>query len=131
MRDRPGGAELLWQAREVMLRELLQHLPEEKKYDGLMIGAAMATAARELEAGDSPLRRAHAELSEVYGDSAMQPSEAAQLEEELLQLFSRLAQDIRAGRMDADGRIHALLRELTIDKLRESNPKLLAARDIS
>lgn len=125
MRDRPSGAELLWQAREVLLRELMEHLPENKRYDGLMIGAAMAIAARELESGDAPLRRWHAALSGLYGESEDPPGDREALQEELLRLETQLVQEIRDGARDGEGYLHALLQELTRDKLRESNPKAL------
>lgn len=127
MRDRPNGAELLWQAREVLLRELLEHLPDEKRYDGLMIASAMAIAAREIEAGDAPLRHWRGSLAELYGEADSPAVEGAALAEELLRLETRLVQEIRGGRRDGDGRVHALLVEMTRDKLRESNPKALKA----
>lgn len=130
MRDRPGGAELLRQAREVLLEELLASLPPDKRYDGLMVAAAMATAARELEAGEAPLRRAYAGLAGLYGEAAPAAADAAALEDSLLRLTSRLADEIRRGEHDADRRVHALLTEAVADRLRESNPEVLeAARD--
>lgn len=125
MRDRPGGAELLWQAREVLREELLPRLPEDKRYDGLMIAAAMAAAARELEAGEAPPRRLHAALVRLYGGSEAPPVERGALDEALRALETRLARDIRDGRRDADGGVHALLCEAVIDRVRESNPRAL------
>lgn len=128
MRDRPNGPELLWQARRVVLDELLQHLPDDKRYDALMVAAAMATAAREGEAGDAPLRRAHEELARLFGESASAPADQDELGQALDGLARRLAADIRAGRLDADPGVHDFLSRTTADRLRESNPKHLKAR---
>ncbi|RDD62169.1 DUF6285 domain-containing protein [Ferruginivarius sediminum] len=131
MRDRPSGAELLWQAREVLLRELLAELPEYKKYDALMVGAAMAIAAREQTAADAPLRDCHAALSRLYGEEGAQPADQTALREDLVRMISHLAQEIRCGRRDADGHVHALLYEIAEAKLRESNPKALSLAEKS
>lgn len=131
MRDRPSGAELLWQARAVLLQELLAELPEHKKYDALMVGAAMAIAARELDAGDGPLRDCHDALSRLYGEAGGQPSDQTALREDLLRMLSHLSQEIRGGDRDGEGHVHALLREIAEAKLRESNPKALAASEKS
>jgi hypothetical protein len=47
MRDRPTGAELLEIARETLLTELLSAPKDEQRLLALMIGQAMAVAARE------------------------------------------------------------------------------------
>lgn len=128
MRDRPNGPELLWQARRVVLDDLLQHLPDDKRYDALMVAAAMATAAREGEAGDAPLRRAHDELARLFGEGANAPAEQDALQRALDDLMRRLAAGIRGGDFDADPDVHELLHRTTVDRLRESNPKHLKAR---
>ncbi len=128
MRDRPSGPELLWQARRVVLDELLQHLPDDKRYDALMVAAAMATAAREGEAGDGPLRRAHDELARLFGERAHAPAERDALQEALDGLMRRLAAGIRGGDFDADPDVHEALYRTTVDRLGESNPKHLKAR---
>lgn len=130
MRDRPDGAGLLWQARAVLLRELLAELPESKRYDGLMVAAAMAIAARELEAGEAPLRRHHAALAAFLGEDVTPPIDETELRRGLDRLLARLAKEIRAGERDDDPRVFRLLRDLSIDQLRESNPKVLQARGI-
>lgn len=131
MRDKPSGPDLLWQARSVVLEELLPHLPDEKRYDALMVAAAVATAAREGEAGDAPLRTACARLLELSGWEKNVPAERQALETALQGLLQRLATEIRAGKRDGDAPVHAALVETTMDKLRESNPKHLAARAVS
>ena len=69
MSDRPDATELLAIARTTLLDKLLPQLPDELRYDTLMLATAMAIAARELSAGDPA---AHTELARVYallGDS--------------------------------------------------------------
>lgn len=129
MRDRPSGAELLWQGREVLLRELLHELPEHKRYDGLMVAAAMAIAARELTAGDGPMRDLHASLSRLYGEAGRQPAGQGELEEDLLRMLSHLAWEIRQGQRDGEGHLHVLLNEMVEARLRESNPKALQSQE--
>lgn len=131
MREQPEGAGLLWQARETLLRELLASLPEERKYEGLMVAAAMAIAARELEHGDARRRHAHALLAELQSDLATTPADTKALGNTLDQGARRLAADIRAGRHDGDARVHSILYRLILDRLAENNPKLLAARNLT
>jgi hypothetical protein len=129
MRDRPSGPELLWQARRVLLDELLDALPEGKRYDALMIAAAMATAAREGETGDAPLRAAWAALAELTGDrAATPPGDPQALQEDLDRRLRALAGAIRDGRHDGESGLHAALLRMTADRLREANPKHLARR---
>lgn len=125
MQDRPSGAELLWQARRVLLQDLLNELPEHKRYDGLMVAAAMAIAAREQEAGETPLRRQHAELVRLLDDPAKTPAESSALRDDLHRLCGRLAEAIRSGRADENPEIHAKLCDMAADQLRSSNPKAL------
>lgn len=57
MRERPEGAELLELAGSELRATLLPLLPAEHRHTALMIGNAMAIAARQLHAGETPLRR--------------------------------------------------------------------------
>ena len=47
MRDLPKGANLLLQARKTLLGELLERLPNDKRYDALMVANAMAIVAND------------------------------------------------------------------------------------
>ncbi|MCH8097483.1 MAG: hypothetical protein IID53_10430 [Proteobacteria bacterium] len=126
MRDRPSGAELLAIARETLLGELLPHAPDAQRYNALMVAAAMAIAAREAEAGDGALVAERESLTALYGEvrNADEPLDAA-----LGRLNRRFAADLRAGAFDApDARQAAawrLLRQATMAKLMECNPKYL------
>ena len=86
----------------------------------------MAIAAREAEAGDRALVAEGEALAALYGEAggADEPLEAA-----LGRLNRRFAADLRAGAFDAPGARQAaafrLLRQVTMAKLMECNPKYL------
>ena len=130
MRDRPSGAELLAIARETLLGELLPHAPDAQRYNALMVAAAMAIAAREAEAGDGALVAEREALAALYGEAGGEAGAADEpLDAALGRLNRRFAADLRAGAFDApDARQAAawrLLRQATMAKLMECNPKYL------
>ncbi|HEY0527017.1 MAG TPA: DUF6285 domain-containing protein [Stellaceae bacterium] len=124
IRERPAGPQLLEIAREMLVRELAPLLPSERRGDVLMVASAMAIAAREAAAGAAPELAAAAVLRDLYGDAGAGADG-----------MRGLAADIRAGAFDAPGprrsAVHALLWEVTKQRLRESNPKLLAAHGLT
>jgi hypothetical protein len=119
MRDQPSGANLLRQARTVLVEDLLGALPEGKRYEALMVANAMAIVARELAAGEG-LAEERAALEELLG-SVDEDDDAAALEA----LVARLAREIRAGRHDGATELHTLLSRDAAARLAISNPKLL------
>ncbi len=128
MQDRPSAAELLRIARQTLADELLPALPEERTLDALIIASVIAIAAREAAFGDAPLRAELARLAAIYGDKPP-PDEA--LAAAVERLSRRLAVDIRRGAFEADAaklaEVKAHLLESTLQKLRENNPRYLAA----
>lgn len=106
MGDQPDGAELLKAARALLLETLLPALPEERRYEALMIASAMAIAAREM-APASP-------------DDALAANEVA-----------ALAAALRRGEKDAKSEVYERLRADVVKRLAVSNPKLLAPRPAS
>jgi Domain of unknown function (DUF6285) len=124
MLDRPTGAELLTEARRTLLELLLPLLPADRRYEGLMVANAMAIAARELVGADN-LRKAVDALASLVGAAPIDDAPARQLR----RLEGQLARDIRAGVYDAPGSrrdaARRYLREVTIARLRLSNPKAL------
>jgi len=119
MRDKPDSAELLAAARDLMRQRILPALPETERYNGLLIVAAIAIAARELLAGD------HAETAERAGLAALLDGS----ELSLLDLSREFARQIRSGVFDAPGRQREqalrVLREATLARLNECNPGYL------
>ncbi len=128
MRDKPTAAELLAIAHETLLGELLPQSEDAQRYNALMVAAAMAIAGREAEAGDGALVAEHEALAALYGEVGVADEP---LDKALGRLNRRFAADLRAGAFDAPGARQAaafrLLREATMAKLMECNPKYLKA----
>ena len=124
MTDSPDGAALLEEARRTLLETLLPLLPPERRYDGLMVANAMAIAAREAGQGEALLLEAVKRLAALF------PASAHASENELPELESDLAREIRAGLCDAPGprrdAIRDYLRRSATARVRVSNPKALA-----
>jgi hypothetical protein len=116
MRERPDGAELLAIAREVLRKELLPLLPKDRAYDALMIANAMSVAERQLQNGDA------AQQEEAHALSALLDSQSG-----LADLNKEFAKRIRAGEFDSNTAAQKLLWEATVQRVRESAPKALAA----
>jgi hypothetical protein len=128
MRDRPTVAELLAIARQVVRESLLDALPGDKRYHGLMVANAIAIAARQLDYGLAPEREEmHALAALLEEDTEADTPEGVHAR--LLIFYRRLVADIRAGRLDpgtpkaAAARAH--LWRVTLQRVRESNPKAL------
>ncbi|WAH55412.1 DUF6285 domain-containing protein [Pseudomonas silvicola] len=120
MRRRPDGADLLAAAQRLLRGKLLEALGDAHKHDGLMIANAMAVAARQLEAGDTPALREHISLLELLGGTHPHPLSLAEGSREL-------GRRLRAGAADPGqpGReaLLAHLRDVTRQQVLESNPK--------
>ena len=128
MNDIPSATELLAIARSTLLDKLLPRVPEELRYDVLMIANAMAIAAREHTAGDTAMQAEVARLAALLKDQC-KPRAGAELMCARRELTRRLAAQIRAGRFDEPNRA-ALLDHLTqtaADELAVSNPRALEA----
>jgi len=128
MRDRPTASELLAIARRVVRESLLDALPEDKRYHGLMVANALAIAARQLDYGLAPEREElHALAALLDEDTEADTPEGVQAR--LLIFYRRLVADIRAGRLDPGmpkaQAVRAHLCRVTLQRVRESNPKAL------
>jgi hypothetical protein len=118
MRDRPNGAELLAEAGRVLSEELAPTLSGAQRYKALLVAAAVGMVRRELEAGDAWQREELAGLQALLGKDG-----------DLEALSGELAAALRAGTFDADARVHKLLRDSVIARVRETNPKALDATE--
>ena len=128
MRNSPDAADLLRIARETILGELLETVPEERRHTMRMAANALAIAARETEAGESDLVKELRLLADLYGEDVVQKS-GASLHERIAKMNRRFARDIRDGIFDgacAPG-VQALLMDQVRARLRISNPSYLAA----
>ena len=128
MRERPTGGELLAIARKVLREELMPLLPEERRYDALMVANAMAIAARQITFGDAPERRERQILAGLL-DETVEGDGATAVNEALGDLYRRLNAGIRSGAFDPGtpryDAAHMFLRDVAVQKLRESAPKYL------
>jgi hypothetical protein len=125
MSERPEAADLLEEARRTLLEVLLPLLPQDRRYDGLMVANAMAIAGREARQGDELLRDAVANLAGLLGAGGPSQDLRAMLQD----LERRLVFELRRGAYDDPGRrreaVRAYLRASTERRLRVSNPKAL------
>lgn len=126
MKTQPNAADLLAIARATLLDQLLPALPEELRYDALMIANAIAIASREHAAGDAPAQAELARLQGLFGESGEIPAGPA-LATSLVKLNQRLAADVRTGRFDDKERKALLdhLEKTSADELAISNPRAL------
>jgi Domain of unknown function (DUF6285) len=129
MTERPEAADLLDEARRTLLEILLPLLPQERRYDALMVANAMAIAAREHRAGDGPLREETRGLATLSAAPDAMSGPPAALSARRRDLQRQLAQDIRQGRYDTPGAprdaVRRYLRASTEGRVRLSNPKVL------
>ena len=101
------------------MNELVPRLPEERRTDALPIARCMAIAEREAKTGTTPEH----EFRVLYG--------AGTDTDELLHRFAR---ELRIGAFenspDRVFRARAILWQLTVARLRQSNPEFLATNGI-
>ena len=140
MRDQPNRSDLLAIARQILKEQIIPHLPEEQRYNGLMIANAMAIAARQFkdEGLCRELEKLHA-LLEAFPLKYQAINRSAASETAVKQALKALINLVRNGQFDdgcaetsADRRpLQALLRDYlslhVLQRVRESNPKALPA----
>lgn len=114
MRNRPTSEELLHEAYRLLREELAPALKGGQRYKALMIANAVGMAARELAAGEAPLRRERKLLQGLLGE-----------EGDVVALNARLATKLRSGELAGDAKAYAALLEIAEAKVREVNPKAL------
>lgn len=132
--ERPEGADLLDTARRLLLDRLLPALPEELRYDALMVASAIAMGSRELNSAEKLERAALKRLAGLYPDLDLDSVDGKAARSEALdRLGAQLVADIRDGAFDeAGGRQKQLLehlRETTRARMLLSNPKRMAVLD--
>lgn len=130
MRNRPDAAGLVRIARETLLEELLDAVPEDRRRSLRMVTNALAIAAREVEAGEMDLVTELRLLADLYGEEVVHKA-GANLHERIAGMNKRFARDIRDGLFDgacAPG-VHALLMDQVRARLRVSNPGYLDSAD--
>lgn len=127
MQDRPTVIELLQAAQQALAGKVVPQLSGDARKEALMVANVLQIAARSIELREDAARAERAALLRVYPQGVPGASAA----DELLELNRRFAADLRAGCFDSDATLRELagdvVLELTALKLRESNPKFLAA----
>ena len=111
MRDRPDSRNLLETARATLMEDLLPALPPERRYRAHLVGAAMATASRELAAGGAAEEEERAALAALLGADG-----------DLESLNRAFAERLRAGDFDASAEAYAILARGVAARLAECNP---------
>jgi hypothetical protein len=131
MHDLPTGPQLLALARAVLLEELMPLLPEERRFDALLVGNCMAIAAREAAAAAAPAPAIDGAVCSLYGAAAPQTAARGETDTGEPDLWRRFAKDLRVGAFadspDREAQARVVLWRLTIAKLRLANPRFLAA----
>lgn len=122
--DRLDTADLLRTAQAALKERVLPHLPEDERYTGLLLAAALEIAAREAALGPPALAARRERLSALYGEA---PDPAEDAAAAVARLERRLAADIRAGAFDAPGprrdKAYEALCAAAADALAVSNPR--------
>jgi hypothetical protein len=123
MRDLPTGPSLLALARDVLLNDLMPLLPEEARLNARLVANSMAIAQREAQTADDLRKAVARELEKLYG--------SGERGGEPVTLLQRFARDLRVGALPSSGPQECMAREilwrLTISRLRQANPRFLAA----
>ena len=98
--DRPDAAELLEAVAEFLFADVREWAPREKRFQVLVAANVCAVVARELRAGDEPLREDLALFRELLGEPPSEPSDD-ELADEVGRAREELARMIRSGELDA------------------------------
>src|SRR5688500_1824850 len=121
--DRPEAVELLEAVAEFLFVDAREWAPREKRFQVLVAANLCAVVARELRAGEAPLREDLALFSELLGERPARPESGEELRAAALDAQRRLAEQLRSGQLD--GRLEGLgerLREHVRRKLDVARP---------
>lgn len=132
MFDRPNRLDLLAAAEATLRDEILPALDGNLRYSTLMVAGAIAMARRELEAGNAPARIVLDAFAELYGQDNVHRA-GGDSGERVQALMADLARAIRDGEYDEDllGPVYEVLRTLTVERLKCSNPNFLEVSEYS
>jgi hypothetical protein len=129
MQDRPDARELTEAVAEFLEREILPALNDQRlRFRALVAANVLKILARELEAGDAPLRAEWRRLARLLNRGADMPARAEELRGAVLQMNRELAARIRAGEADEAEFFNAALAHAeatAIEKLQIANPRYL------
>lgn len=125
MREQPDGQQLLSCARTTLLEKIVPLLPQDQRYNALMIANAMAIALRQWDAGDAWQQEELARLQTLLATDFTADA-GYDLHQALRAANRALAQRIRCGQFDKPSQDLAnLLQWMATQRVRESAPKAL------
>ena len=121
MRDRPTGTELAALVQRIEDGDGSVEVPYNVRYRELMMASARAIAERQRDTGDVPERRERDSLIQILDK-----------DDTLEDLNWALAEGIREGLFDPEipisGSVRDHLWQTALDRVRESNPKVLEVK---
>jgi hypothetical protein len=98
--DRPDAPELLDALAEFLFADVREWAPPEKRFQVLVAANLCTILARELRAGDEPLREDLALLRKVLGQEAAEIPEGEELRAAVRAAQAELARRVRTGELD-------------------------------
>ena len=98
--DRPEAPDLLDAAAEFLFSDVREWAPREKRFLVLVAANLCATVARELRAGEEPLREDLELFRELVGGEVEEAPSGAELAAAVRDAEAELAGRIRSGEMD-------------------------------
>lgn len=128
MQDRPTFDELLAAIEHFLDTEIVPNVPGSRGFHARVSANAIRIIRRELQMEDEQLAAEWEGLDAILG-AAEAPAGRAALRSGLLQRNQELCEIIRSGEADKGalaGQITAHVRSVVADKLRVTNPDLLA-----
>jgi len=121
--DRPNAAELLEAVAEYLHGELRPEVARAQRFRVLVAANCCLVVARELRAGEEPLRRDLALFSELLGDEVAPEPAEAELNDAVRTAQAELARRLRSGELDERvGELSERLREHVRRKLEIARP---------
>jgi hypothetical protein len=99
--DRPDAPELLEAIAEFLLADVREWAPREKRFQVLVAANVCAVLARELRAGESPLREDLILFRELLGEPPGEIPEGEDLRAAVREAQAELSRRLRAGDLDA------------------------------
>jgi hypothetical protein len=122
--DRPSAPELLEAVAAYLFAELRPEVPREQRFRVLVAANVCAVVARELRAGEGPLREDLAMFDELLGrEPTGEGLEGAELDDAVRAAERELAGRLRDGRLDDRlEELAELLREHVRRKLETARP---------
>ena len=120
--DRPAAPELLDAVAEYLVADVSESVPRERRFQALVAANLCALVAREIRAGEAPLR-ADLELFSALLDREPEETSGEGLGGAVHEAQAEVSRRLRAGEMDRHlDEVAAALREHVLRKLAVARP---------